>query len=164
MTRVPHPRVSSFALAGLAVALAAAACDSSAQTGRAEAASAASAATPVAAPPPDGAFVGIVTVRGLPVRVTLQMKGEDDAVVTYGPTLSCSLALAFIVQTGDGYAYAFKPASGGSAGMAPYCNRLLGGRAWLKPFGQSRGFSYLPQDDRGTPLEHTAVDPVPAKR
>ena len=58
--------------------------------------------------------------------------------------------------------YAFKPKPGGSAGMAPYCNRLLGGRAWLKPSGG--GFTYLPLDDRGTPLEHAGVDPAPAAR
>jgi hypothetical protein len=143
--------VPLVALASVAAALSMASCESLAQVHPP------ASATPS---PPQGAFVGFITVKSLPVKVKLEMKGKADAVLEYGPTLSCALALEFITQTTDGFAYAFKPRAGGSAGMAPYCNRLLGGRAWLKPSGS--GFTYLPLDDRGTPLEHASVDPVPA--
>lgn len=112
--------------------------------------------------PPEGTFSGVVTIKSMPVRIKLDLKGEADGSIDYGPTLDCGLALTFITQTADGFAYAFKPKAGGSAGMAPYCNRLLGGRAWLKPSGS--GFAYMPLDDRSTPLDHTVVDPAPATR
>lgn len=147
--------VPLVALACVAAALSMASCESLAQAHPASSASAASSL-------PQGTFVGVITVKSLPVKVKLEMKGEADAMLEYGPTLSCALALEFITQTADGFAYAFKPKPGGSAGMAPYCNRLLGGRAWLKPSGG--GFTYLPLDDRGTPLEHAGVDPAPAAR
>ncbi|MCF8204434.1 MAG: hypothetical protein K9J82_05110 [Methylotenera sp.] len=114
------------------------------------------------AAPPAGSYVGVISVKSMPVQVRLELHGEGDGSVDYGPTLDCGLALTFITATEDGFAYAFKPRSGGSAGMAPYCNRLLGGRAWLMPRGT--GLNYVPLDDRGAPLHTTVVEPVPARR
>lgn len=111
---------------------------------------------------PQGDWSGTVTLSGQAVRLTVNFAGATRGSLHYGSPLDCSLNLAFVDGNASaGYQYALQPPAD-SPGMAPYCNRLLYGRALFKPDGRSLG--YAPTNHDGQALETGRLSATPAVR
>lgn len=107
---------------------------------------------------PAGDWTGTISLPHQTVRLTLSIPDAKHGRLHYESPLDCSLDLEFVDGDASGVQYALKPPAGGAPGMAPYCNRLLYGRAVLKPDGN--GWRFMPRDHDGQDLEAASLQPA----